>query len=199
MNKQPPPRWAQRFFRWFCHPAYYEDLAGDLAELYDERIQQDGARKARWKYTRDILLLFRPSIIRPIHTYSILIHPAMFRNYLKVSLRNLWKYKSYALLNIFGLAVGIAAAIVLFLIVRYEMSFDTFHAEHERVYRVGEGTVADGEDARLRDAVERSGGLGGEQRGCDQRKRQGGGAHGGAETDECHETCLLSAGTVTRL
>ncbi len=144
MNKQYPPRWAQRFFRWFCHPAYYEDLAGDLAELYDERVQQDGIRPARWKYIRDVLLLFRPSIIRPLYTYSILIHPAMFRNYLKVSLRNLWKYKSYALLNIFGLAIGIAAAIVLFLIVRYEQSFDTFHAEHEQVYRLGQQETKEG-------------------------------------------------------
>ncbi|WKN45688.1 ABC transporter permease [Tunicatimonas pelagia] len=138
MDKQSPPHWAQHFFRWFCHPSYYEDLAGDLVELYDERVQQDGTREARWKYIRDVLLLFRPSIIRPVHTYSTLIHPAMFRNYLKVSLRNLWKYKSYALLNIFGLAVGIAASIVLFLIVRYEQSFDTFHAEHEQVYRLGQ-------------------------------------------------------------
>ncbi len=146
MNKQIPPHWAQRFFHWFCHPAYYEDLAGDLAELYDERVQELGVRKAQWKYVRDVMLLFRPSIIRPIYTYSTLIQPAMIRNYLKVSLRNLWKYKSYALLNIFGLAIGIAAAIVLFLIVRYEQSFDTFHAEHERVYRIGEGMVAEGED-----------------------------------------------------
>ncbi|MGB3586653.1 MAG: ABC transporter permease [Tunicatimonas sp.] len=140
-----PPHWVQRFFQWFCHPAYYEDLAGDLAELYDEHIQQSGARKARWKYVRDVLLLFRPSIIRPLPIYSILIQPAMFRNYLKVSLRNLWKYKSYALLNVFGLAIGIAAAIVLFLIVRYEQSFDTFHAEHERVYRLGQQETKNGE------------------------------------------------------
>lgn len=146
MNKQPPPRWAQRFFRWFCHPAYYEDLMGDLAELYDERVSQQGARKAQKKYVLDVLLLFRPSIIRPLRSYSFLIQPAMFRNYLKVSLRNLWKYKSYALLNVFGLAVGIAAAIILFLIVRYEQSFDTFHAEHERVYRIGESTIKNGED-----------------------------------------------------
>ncbi|MEM6844404.1 MAG: ABC transporter permease [Bacteroidota bacterium] len=139
-----PPPWAQRFFRWFCHPAYYEDLAGDLAELYDEREQESGVRKAQWKYVRDVVLLFRPSIIRPVYTYSFLIHPAMFRNYLKISLRNLWKYKSYALLNIFGLAVGIAAAIVLFLIVHYEQSFDTFHAEHEQVYRLGHQEVEDG-------------------------------------------------------
>jgi putative ABC transport system permease protein len=144
MNKQSPPRRAQRFFQWFCHPAYYEDLAGDLAELYDERVQQFGIRKARRKYMRDVLLLFRPAIIRPIRIHSILIQPAMFRNYFKTGIRNLLKYKSYALLNIFGLAVGIAATVLLFLIVRYEKSFDKFHSDYQNIYQLGERNTSNG-------------------------------------------------------
>ncbi|MEQ9441574.1 MAG: FtsX-like permease family protein [Cyclobacteriaceae bacterium] len=135
--KTSPPRWAQYFFRWYCHPAYYEDLQGDLEELYEERVRQAGTRQAKWKYMRDVLLLFRPAIIRPFSTSSI-TNPAMFRNYLKVSTRNLLKYKSYALLNILGLAIGITATIFLLLIVRYEQSFDTFHSDHDQVYRIGE-------------------------------------------------------------
>nr|WKN38911.1 ABC transporter permease [Tunicatimonas sp. TK19036] len=145
--KPSPPRWARHFFHWYCHPAYYEDLQGDLEELYDERLRQAGIRQAKWKYVRDVLLLFHPTIIRPVHSYSILIQPPMFRNYLKVSFRSLWRHKSYALLNIFGLATGITAAIVLFLIVRYERSFDTFHPQHQQVYRIGESTTKNGGEA----------------------------------------------------
>ena len=150
-NYSPPPwatsRWAQRFFRWYCHPAFVEDLEGDLEEMYQERIQHMSPRRAQWYYLRDVLLLLRPSIIRPLRiSLSPNQHPAMFRNYFKTGLRNLLKYKSYALLNIFGLAIGMAAAIVLLLIVRYERSFDTFHPEHKQVYRLGIQEIQNGEE-----------------------------------------------------
>ena len=138
---------VRRFFRAYCHPDFVEDLEGDLQELYEERLQQMSHRKAQWHYVRDVLLLFRPAIIRPLTLNRLLSNqsPAMYRNYFKTGLRNLLKYRSYALLNIFGLAIGMAAAIVLFLIVRYERSFDTFHSDHERVYRLGEAEVQNGE------------------------------------------------------
>lgn len=60
----------------------------------------------------------------------------MLRNYLKISLRNLWKRKTSTVINVLGLAIGIASAIIIFLIVRYETSFDQFHEKADRVYRV---------------------------------------------------------------
>ena len=133
-------RLARRLFRAYCHPDFVEDLEGDLQELYEERLLRMSHRKARWHYVRDVLLLFRPAIIRPLTLNRLLSNQssAMYRNYFKTGLRNLLKYRSYALLNIFGLAIGMAAALVLFLIVRYERSFDTFHPDHQQVYRVGE-------------------------------------------------------------
>lgn len=147
MKNSSPPPWARRLFRGYCNPDFREDLEGDLEELYEERLRQMSRPKAQWYYIRDVLLLFRPSIIRPLTINRLVSNqtPAMYRNYFKTGLRNLLKYRSYALLNIFGLAVGMAAAIVLFLIVRYERSFDTFHPDYERVYRLGEQEVNDGE------------------------------------------------------
>src|SRR5436190_22623394 len=60
----------------------------------------------------------------------------MLRNYLTIALRNLWRNKLYSGLNIFGLAIGISACLVIYLIVSYELSFDTYHADRERIYRV---------------------------------------------------------------
>ncbi len=60
----------------------------------------------------------------------------MLKNYLKLSLRNLWKRRTHSVINVLGLAIGIASAIIIFLIVRYEMSFDQFHEKADRVYRV---------------------------------------------------------------
>jgi putative ABC transport system permease protein len=60
----------------------------------------------------------------------------MLKNYLKIALRNLWRNKSFAAINIIGLAIGINACLIIFLLVNYEFSFDTFHADKERIYRV---------------------------------------------------------------
>ena len=60
----------------------------------------------------------------------------MFRNYLKIAVRNLLKNKVYSLINIFGLAIGIAFCILTLLYVRYEWSYDTFHEKADRIFRV---------------------------------------------------------------
>lgn len=60
----------------------------------------------------------------------------MFKNYLKVAARNLLKQKSYSFINILGLAVGIAASVLISLYVLDELSYDKFHDKADRTYRI---------------------------------------------------------------
>jgi len=60
----------------------------------------------------------------------------MIRNHFKTAWRNLLRNKSYAAINIVGLAIGIAACLLIFLIVQFETSFDTFHSKKDHIYRV---------------------------------------------------------------
>jgi ABC-type antimicrobial peptide transport system permease subunit len=60
----------------------------------------------------------------------------MFKNYFKIAQRNLVRNKSYAAINITGLAVGIAVCMTIFIIIQYQTSFDNFHAKKDRIYRV---------------------------------------------------------------
>lgn len=60
----------------------------------------------------------------------------MLKNYLKITLRNLLKYKTYSMINIFGLTLGLASSILIVLFVRDELSYDTFHDKADRIYRV---------------------------------------------------------------
>ena len=55
---------------------------------------------------------------------------------LKAGWRNLWRNKSFSFINITGLAIGIAAALLLFIVVRYELSYDTFQKNYDNIYRV---------------------------------------------------------------
>ncbi|MFC2165033.1 ABC transporter permease [Acidobacteriota bacterium] len=59
----------------------------------------------------------------------------MIKNYLKVAVRNLLKHKGYTFINILGLAVGIAASVVIFLYITHEMSYDKFHKKAGRTYQ----------------------------------------------------------------
>lgn len=60
----------------------------------------------------------------------------MLRNYFKIALRNLERNKAYALINVMGLGLGITCAILIFSLVRYHLSFDTFHTKKDRIYRI---------------------------------------------------------------
>ncbi len=60
----------------------------------------------------------------------------MFANYVKIALRNLRRQKGYAFINIAGLAIGVAACLLIVLYVRHELSYDRFHKKAERIYRV---------------------------------------------------------------
>lgn len=60
----------------------------------------------------------------------------MFRNYFKIAWRNIWKNKVYSAINIIGLAIGLAACIVIMLFVFYEKSFDAVHTKN--IYRLNE-------------------------------------------------------------
>ncbi|MFL6600905.1 MAG: ABC transporter permease [Steroidobacteraceae bacterium] len=76
----------------------------------------------------------------------------MLRNYLAAALRNLFRNGAYAIINIFGLALGFAAIILIALYVRDEYSYDRFFPDHDRVYRLME-TVSPPGESPLRIAV----------------------------------------------
>ncbi len=60
----------------------------------------------------------------------------MLKNYFKIAYRNLKRNKSYAFINTSGLAVGIGACLLLFLVIQFESSFDSFHSDKKNIYRV---------------------------------------------------------------
>jgi putative ABC transport system permease protein len=60
----------------------------------------------------------------------------MIKNYIKTAWRSLLRNKSYTAINIGGLAVGIAACLLIFLVVQFETSFDNFHSKKDHIYRV---------------------------------------------------------------
>jgi len=85
----------------------------------------------------------------------------MFKDYFKIAWRNIIRHKIYAAINILGLSLGLCACIVIYVIVHYEFSFDTFHPDRERIYRImGDVTENNGDKlhfARLPFGVSQNG------------------------------------------
>ncbi|MCG8307648.1 MAG: ABC transporter permease [Cytophagales bacterium] len=129
-----PPKSAERFLNWFCKDELLEEILGDLHEYYDELSGQP-----RWKisllYWFHVLNFIRPFAIRNF-TSTNTNHYTMYRNYLKISWRNLSKEKMYASIKIGGTALSIAACLLIALFIQDELSFDKHVPNGNRIYRL---------------------------------------------------------------
>ncbi len=138
-NRPLPPQFFLRFFRWFCHPALKDSIEGDLMEFYYERCHASGKRKADWNFIIDVILLCRPGIIKPSHPHHSINHYGMLKNYFKVSIRNIRKYKTFSFINVFGLSVAMSVCMLVMLMLADQKSYDQFHEKKDRIYRILSG------------------------------------------------------------
>jgi putative ABC transport system permease protein len=134
--KNSPPQFLVRFFRSFCDRSLHRYIEGDLFELYRERLNHSGKIKADLHFAIDILLLFRPGIIRPFFTNQNTTAMGIYKNYLKIGWRNLLRNKGYSMINIGGLAAGMSVAIVIGLWIYDELSFNKYHKNYDRIAQV---------------------------------------------------------------
>jgi predicted permease len=130
-----PPKIPLRFLRWFCNPRLLEDVEGDLLELFEQRAATNPT-KARWLFTIDVLLLFRPGIIKRIVSINPLTATPMLINDIRTAVRHSLKHKGYTLLNVAGLIAGLASCIIILLYVEDELRVDKFHEKSDRIYQV---------------------------------------------------------------
>ncbi|AYB31494.1 ABC transporter permease [Chryseolinea soli] len=146
MKKQnsKPPILAEKFFAWYCDNAAIEDLHGDMTELFYANLERMSVTRAKLKYCQQVLSLVfsyaikkrkQRSVYRPYSSHSI-NQNFMIGNYFKVASRNILKRKMYSFINAFGLSVGIAFCILIYLFIRDEKSFDQFHANKNQIYRM---------------------------------------------------------------
>lgn len=138
-------RLAERFFHWYCRPEYFEDILGDLEELHDKKLKTSTLRQAEWGFAKEVFLLFRPSIIRPLNFWGLNHLTDMFRNYFKIGLRNIRKQPSFAFIHIAGLAIGLTAFLFLNQYTEYEKSYDRFHFAPDQLYRLTTDILSNGQ------------------------------------------------------
>ncbi len=108
-----------------------ESKIGDFEEEYFEVLNEKGYLSARFNYWKQLL-----KTIFILKLVSLFRGVEMLKNYIKVSCRNLVKYKVFSMINISGLAVGMTGCILAFIFVRHELSYDRFHKNLNQIYRI---------------------------------------------------------------
>jgi putative ABC transport system permease protein len=130
-NRRPP-----RLAQWLLSLMYEYDQSfsslGDFEEFHNHMARQEGKCKANRWYWSQVLRSF-PSYLLLIIKWRIV----MFGNYLKIAVRNIIKHKGASFLNVMGLSIGIAACILIFLYVQFELSYDRYHKNADRIHRIG--------------------------------------------------------------
>ncbi|WP_220472554.1 ABC transporter permease [Spirosoma foliorum] len=135
-----PPRFAHWLLTRLHPKETLEEVEGDLDELYTYWYNRVGWTQAGLRYLLNVVSVLPPFVRRrEPKRYNEFPNPtntAMLKNYLKIALRNLLKNKVYSFINIAGLSIGLACAILIMLYVKDEVSFDRFHEHVNTIYRI---------------------------------------------------------------
>jgi putative ABC transport system permease protein len=130
-KKKHAPRILEFFLQRLASSQNNESLAGDFAEIYDRILNEKSRAKALWWYFFHILKLIPSSIEN-----QIFWNMDMILSYSKITFRKFLRHKGFSFINISGLAIGLACAIIILLWVQHELSYDGFHANADRIYRI---------------------------------------------------------------
>ncbi len=112
----------------------YEDKfsgSGDIGEEFEERVLDKGRFRTLIWYWGQVLYAFWAYFKQ-----SIWFGGVMIKNFIKITVRNIKRQKLYAFINIAGLVVGLVVCILMFLYIRFELTFDNFHENADRIYRI---------------------------------------------------------------
>lgn len=137
--KPQPPRWADKLLEWFCAPHLLEEVQGDLHERFQKNVRVFSVAIARREYVLGVLGFIRPFALKRKQTLKVsnlLLLQIMISNYFKIAFRNLLKNLRFTTINVVGMALGMACALIIFLIIRHETSYDLSQSKLDRIYRV---------------------------------------------------------------
>jgi putative ABC transport system permease protein len=126
-----PPRLAEWILRWMFPDRGNFSTLGDLTEVYQDIIREKSVFVAKLWYWQQLFKSL-PLFLTDFFYWRL----AMLKNYIKVTMRIIKRNKAFSIINITGLAVGIACSFLILSWVRYELSHDCFHENADEIYRV---------------------------------------------------------------
>ncbi|NOT76959.1 MAG: FtsX-like permease family protein [Cyclobacteriaceae bacterium] len=142
MKEIKPPKLAQKLFEWFCNDAAaVEDLRGDIEELFYVNIERMPVWKARLNYWMHTLSLVTSYAVKKrkksITEFSSAEYSMdILKSYFLIATRSLAKHKFFTIINVLGLAIGMSISLLLIAMITFVSTYDDFHVNKDRIYRV---------------------------------------------------------------
>ncbi|MBA4053269.1 MAG: ABC transporter permease, partial [Marivirga sp.] len=137
-----PPKRALQFLRWFCREDYLEEIEGDLTEVFRKQVES-APHNAKWRFAWSVVRYFRPEFMKSFRNSYQPDSYGMYKSYFKIGWRTLARNKGYSIINIAGLALSMTCGIFIFSLVKHHLSFDNFHENSDRIYRMVTDTNRD--------------------------------------------------------
>ena len=143
MNHPPqPPAWIDKFLQWRLPGARFEEVQGDMHELYGEWVARVGRRKATLLYLLNAVAFLRP-LPEPANSFekrnkhhSPNLSTDMLAHFFLLAWRTFKRYRGSFLINLTGLASGLTCVLLIYLWVSDELKVDKFHENDRRLYAV---------------------------------------------------------------
>ncbi|MGD9344760.1 MAG: ABC transporter permease [Candidatus Aminicenantes bacterium] len=140
-KKDAPPALAVWILSRIARGEEHLSILSDFSEIYEAVVSEEGTLKANIWYWTQVMRSIPMFVINHLY-WSV----EMIKNYLKIALRNLKRYKAYSFINVAGLAIGLTCCITISLWVIDELNFDKFHENCDRLYQIVGYRTADGFD-----------------------------------------------------
>ncbi len=131
-----PPKLATWILHWYCKTQLLEDLEGDLNEYFERNVKSKGATRAKIIYFLDVLKFCRSYTIKRPKLHNTMNDFILYQNYYKTSFRTIGRNKLFSSINVFGLAISMCVALLLIAFFMEVRSFDNFHRNGDRIFRV---------------------------------------------------------------
>ncbi len=131
-----PPKYITRWLSRLCKPELWESIEGDLYELFLLETERKGLAKARRNYLWNALAFLRYQRLQKKSNSKTQYNMSLLKNYLKISWRDLRRNSTFSTINLVGLVSGMTIFLLILQYVLFETSFDTFHSDSDRTYRV---------------------------------------------------------------
>jgi putative ABC transport system permease protein len=113
------------------HRQKHYGLFGDMEEIYTLQVAEKGLLKADLWFWLQVIKIIPACLFNSLYWSTV-----MFKNYLKITFRSFKRQKAYSIINVAGLAVGLACCVCILVYVHYELSYDKFHAHADNIYRL---------------------------------------------------------------
>jgi putative ABC transport system permease protein len=142
------PAWSERLLRAICPDEFYEQIEGDLLEIYNYEVKAVGERKAKLRFILACIRFFRPGILLRNKMSPPFSQMQMLSNYFKTTYRHASKNKLSFGFRLGGLTLALFSFLAIVIYVSYQLSFDQFHKDYQNIYRVNSIRIENDKEIR---------------------------------------------------